>query len=171
MRTRSVVLSLLLVFLLSVVPVFGADFTSFSGHDLSGRAVDQSLFANRKLTMVTVWATYCGYCREEMPSIAELQRAYPDLQVVGVVTDVLARNGKLLMGQVSLAQRILKQTGLEEVTLQPETSVMNAVGSLQGVPTKFYVDGTGKVIAGPIIGYQDKASMERDIIALLEKTT
>lgn len=167
MRRRSLFLVACIVAMLSMTSLFGGDFTVFSAHDLSGRVVDQSVFADKKLTMVTVWATYCGYCREEMPSIAELQEEYPDMQVVGIVTDILSRNGKLLMGQVALAEKILKQTGLVETTFLPETSIMRAIGNIQGVPTKFYVDRSGNVVLGPIVGYQSKDEIQRDIVSLL----
>ena len=40
---------------------------AFTTQDLAGSAVDQSIFTGHRLTMVNVWATYCGYCLKEMP--------------------------------------------------------------------------------------------------------
>ena len=43
--------------------------SAFSTTDLEGNAVDQSMLADYDLTMVNVWATYCGPCISEMPDL------------------------------------------------------------------------------------------------------
>jgi len=169
MRKRFCTL-LLVAAIIAGFPLFGADFTHFTTHDLIGRTVDQSVFSDKKLTMVSIWATSCGYCRMEMPSMEALRKAYPDLQVVGILTDVLSRNGKLLMNQVSVAQKILKQTGLQETTLLPESAfARTALDELVGVPTKYYVDRNGVIVYGPIAGMETKEAMEKTIVSLLAK--
>ena len=61
-----------------------AGLTSFQTYDLSTIAFDeneemtietvtQDIFADYDLTMVNVWATWCGYCVEEMPELAKLK--------------------------------------------------------------------------------------------------
>ena len=44
----------------------------FEGYDMDGNAVSSEIFAESKLTMVNVWATYCNPCMREMPGLGEL---------------------------------------------------------------------------------------------------
>ena len=62
----------------------------FSTTDIDGNAVDESVLKGKKLTMVNVWTTFCGYCIMEMPGISELDEEYADkgFQVIGIVKDV-----------------------------------------------------------------------------------
>ncbi len=67
--------------------------SSFSATDLDGNAVDESIFSSSKLTMVNIWATFCGPCIGEMPDLGLLNEEYASegFQVVGIVADVLIR--------------------------------------------------------------------------------
>lgn len=38
-----------------------------------------------KAVLVTFWATWCGYCREEMPAFQQLKKAYGDELVVWAI--------------------------------------------------------------------------------------
>ena len=60
----------------------------FTATDLDGNHVDQSIFTGRKLTMINIWATFCGPCLGEMPTLGVLHQEYQDrgFQVVGIVT-------------------------------------------------------------------------------------
>lgn len=48
----------------------------FTGQDLAGNSVSESVFSESKLTMVNVWATYCNPCLSEMPGLGELAGEY-----------------------------------------------------------------------------------------------
>ena len=71
--------------------------SDFSTTDLDGNAADESIFAEYKLTMVNIWATFCGPCISEMPELGELASEYADkgMRVVGLVTDVMDSEGAL----------------------------------------------------------------------------
>ena len=67
-------------------------FGEFETVTLTGEPVTQEIFGEAKLTMVNIWATYCGPCIQEMPELAELAREYEDrgVQIVGLLSDVMA---------------------------------------------------------------------------------
>lgn len=64
-------------------------FLEFTAKDFEGNEVDQSVFANTKLTMMNVWATFCGTCIREMPELGELAaEGGTEYQIIGVCTDL-----------------------------------------------------------------------------------
>ena len=90
------------------------EFGRFTSADLDMNDVDQSILAGHKLTLINVWATFCGPCLSEMPSLGELNTEYADqgFQIVGIVTDVVNSDGTLSDSQVSLAKEYAEKTGL-----------------------------------------------------------
>ena len=63
---------------------------TFEATTLDEETVTSDIFANSKLTMLNVWATYCNPCLNEMPDLAEIAVAYDsaDFQMLGIVSDV-----------------------------------------------------------------------------------
>lgn len=61
----------------------------FSAVDLDGRRVSSADW-RQKVVLVNFWATWCGPCREEIPSLIALQEKYRDsLVIVGISVDEL----------------------------------------------------------------------------------
>jgi thiol-disulfide isomerase/thioredoxin len=60
----------------------------FLGHDAHGHDVRISEL-HGKVVIVSFWASWCGYCRKELPVLAALQKlkGIQDLQVIGVNHD------------------------------------------------------------------------------------
>lgn len=87
--------------------------SSFAATDLDGQSVDQGIFSGYALTMVNVWATFCGPCIQEMPDLGELAAEYQDkgVRIVGLVSDVLDADGNLSKEQVETAREIVESTG------------------------------------------------------------
>lgn len=122
---------------------------SFTATDLNGNAVDQSLFANHKLTMINIWATYCGPCLNEMPDLGKLSEAYKDkgVQIVGIVSDAANYDGAIDENQVAFAQEIVEQTGANYPHLLPSEDLINIVlWQVSAVPTTIFVDETGALV-------------------------
>ena len=49
---------------------------AFEAKDMEGNEVTSGVFAESKLTMINVWATYCNPCLNEMPDLGELSGEY-----------------------------------------------------------------------------------------------
>lgn len=66
-------------------PAIGAEAPTALGEDGRNRAVDLATLRG-KVVIVTFWASWCGYCRKELPALNDLQaRAGDDfLRVVAV---------------------------------------------------------------------------------------
>ena len=77
----------------------------FTAENLALESVDSSIFAEKDLTVLNVWGTFCGPCINEMPELGEWQRALPEnVQIIGLVADVAGKEDK---EHIELANMIL----------------------------------------------------------------
>lgn len=140
--------------------------TSFSAYDLSGKIQTQEIFAGKKLTMVNIWATYCGPCIREMPGLGELSEEYADqgFQIVGIISDVADHKGS----QAETALGILEYTDANYVNLVLSESLMPVLQTVSAVPTTIFVNEKGEQIGQYYIGSREKEDWEAIITELLE---
>jgi thiol-disulfide isomerase/thioredoxin len=98
-----------------------------------------------QVVLLNVWATWCGPCRKEMPTLDRLQAALggPDFEVVAVNIDT--RN-------LDKPKSWLKEAGIEKLAYyaDPEAKVfqdLRRVGKAVGMPTTLLVDREGCELA------------------------
>lgn len=138
---------------------------AFTGTDLEGNAVTSDIFSRSKLTMVNVWATYCGPCLEEMPGLGELAAEYDarQFQIVGIVSDV--KEGE----DQTLAESLVRETGADYLHLLRSDSIEQAILSgVSAVPTTFFFDRDGRFLGG-VVGSGEKSAWEEIVRGLLEE--
>lgn len=137
---------------------------TFTAKDLDGNAVDQSVFANAKLTMMNIWATFCGPCINEMPELGELAaEGGTDYQIIGVCADL---NGTEDM--LEDAKEIVSQTKANYLHLQPTEDLYPVLTASSSVPVTFFFDSEGKLVGKGILGAQDKDTWSQVISERLE---
>ena len=143
--------------------------SSFTATDLDGNEVDQGMLADYDLTMVNVWATFCGPCISEMPDLGELAQEYQDkgVQIVGLVSDVLNADGTINEEQVQTARDIVAETGAAYTHLLPSEDLFGVLGQISYVPTTFFVDSTGAQVGSAVISAQNKDKWVETIDAML----
>ncbi|MBQ9942573.1 MAG: TlpA family protein disulfide reductase [Christensenellaceae bacterium] len=134
--------------------------SDFSAQELDGTPVDESIFAENKLTMVNIWATFCGPCIAEMPDLGRLAQEGADegFGIVGVVADAVGADGKPDEAYVQQAKDIVTQTGAEYVHLIPSEDLMPLLEKAQFVPTTVFVDSQGRQVGEAYVGshsYED----------------
>lgn len=121
----------------------------FETTDIYGEAVDQNLIQDAKLTFINIWGTYCPPCIEEMPDLGKLAEEYKGrVQFVGLVVD--ANNGESVdQSVVDLAKQIVEQSGAGTYkhVIAPTSWVSGFLGSVQFVPTSFFVDSEGRQVS------------------------
>ncbi|MDD2882477.1 MAG: TlpA disulfide reductase family protein [Rhodoferax sp.] len=88
-----------------------------------------------KPTVVNLWATWCGPCRAEMPTLAAAQQNTPD------VAFVFVNQGEPPAKVAAYLQR--SGLTLTNVWLDPASQLGPASGS-RGLPTTLFFDATGK---------------------------
>ena len=137
---------------------------TFTAKDLDGNEVDQSVFANAKLTMMNIWATFCGPCINEMPELGELAaEGGTDYQIIGVCADL---NGTEDM--LEDAKEIVSQTKANYLHLQPAEELYPVLTAASSVPVTFFFDSEGKLVGKGILGAQDKDTWSQVISERLE---
>ncbi len=140
--------------------------------DLDGAKVDSSILEDYDLTMVNIWATYCGPCLNEMPYLGTLavEWAEKGVQIVGLVSDVLNADLTADAQKVRVAQALVEKTGANYPHLIPDEKRMNyVIAGIPGVPTTFFVNREGMLVGEVIVGMQSEEVWNQVIAETLAK--
>ena len=130
----------------------------FTMKDMNGVDVKLASFKG-KVILLNFWATWCGPCRAEIPSLVELQRQYGDqLVVLGVSIDDPLNKLKPYATEMHMNYPVLVGKDREDV--------QDAYGPLWGIPVSVFVDRDGKIWKRHS-GIASKDQFEREIKALL----
>jgi thiol-disulfide isomerase/thioredoxin len=130
----------------------------FTLKDMHGADVKLASFKG-KVILLNFWATWCGPCKAEIPSLIELQDKYgDDLVVLGLSVDDTVDKMKPYAAQYKINYPLLVGNGREDV--------QEAFGPLFGIPVSVIIGRDGK-IAKKHSGIATKAQFEREIKALL----
>ena len=142
---------------------------SFSAETLTGETVTEAFFSNADLTVINVWATYCGPCKVEMPTLGQLDRELDNVQVLGIVTDVIDQNAQPDEAQVELALEIMEASGCSYPSLiLNESLAYLGFAGLSAVPATLFVDNEGNLIGQGFYGALDEAGWSAVITERLE---
>jgi peroxiredoxin len=94
-----------------------------------------------KVVFLNVWATWCGPCREEMPSMETL---YDELK--GNKDFVMLAVSQDTKGKSAVVPYVEKNGYHFKILLDPENKVGESY-SVSGVPETFIIDRTGRIVA------------------------
>jgi len=109
----------------------------FTLKDMNGVEVKLASFKG-KVILLNFWATWCGPCRAEIPSLVELQKQYPnDLVVLGFSVDDPVDKLKPYAKEFQINYPILVGLGREDV--------QEAYGPLWGIPVSVIITPDGKI--------------------------
>lgn len=129
----------------------------FKVKDLDGH--DLSLASSRgKVILVNFWATWCGPCRAEIPSLIALQQRYKDqIQIIGLDVD-------------DDDEKAVRDFATNEGINYPIALTPNKVrldyGGIAALPTLFVINSEGKVVQKHV-GLFNPALYETEVRALL----
>lgn len=127
-----------------------AAFPAFTATDLDGNTVTESIFAEKDLTVLNIWGTFCGPCIGEMPELGEWAKEMPDnVQIIGLIIDI---NGDEDTEHRDLAVDITQQAGADFTNLIANADFAPILQDVVGVPTTLFIDGEGNLVGEPIVG-------------------
>lgn len=134
---------------------------NFTLKDMNGVDVKLASFKGKPI-VVNFWATWCGPCRAEIPSLVELQKAYAeegkDVVILGISVDDPVEKLKPYASQMKMNYPVLVGNGRDDV--------QDAFGPLWGIPVTVFIDRDGR-IAKKHSGIASKEQFEQEIKALL----
>jgi thiol-disulfide isomerase/thioredoxin len=94
-------------------------------------------------TVINMWASWCGPCREEMPAVQRFASTHPDVRVVGVAVN----------DQTDDARAFAKEVGVQfPLAFDADHQVADAY-AVSGLPTTIVLDREGRLAAtwpGPV---------------------
>ena len=115
----------------------GVPVAAFDLKALDGGTVRSNELAG-KVVLLNFWATWCGPCKEEMPSLAKLQSQFDStqFQVVTVTTDMHPRGIK----------QFLDHLGIHLPVLFDETQDVSRAFMVRGLPTTVLIAQDGRAV-------------------------
>ena len=120
--------------------------SSFTAQTLDGGVFTQEDLAQKDITIMYVWTTFCGFCVDEMPELKEFAESLPEnVQLITYCGD----------GSFSpdLAKKILDENGIELVTLISGDGDFRKLDyELMYTPTAVFFNSKGEVVEEFLIG-------------------
>ena len=88
------------------------------------------------VVLLDFWASWCGPCRIELPTVQKLHETFPDdLVVLGINNE-----------EPGIARAFASETGITFRTLSDVSNKMAASYDVQAIPTVFVIDREGQIV-------------------------
>jgi peroxiredoxin len=145
-------------------PLANKQAPGFTLKDTTGKKVSLSDYKG-KAVVVDFWATWCAPCKVEIPWLVKLRDQYASqgLVILGVSEDDLDLDDQkaLLKEKQEIADSATK-LGINYPVLLDDQKVSEPYGGIDALPTTFYIDRNGKVVAATL-GLVDRDEIEANI--------
>jgi peroxiredoxin len=137
---------------IGMIPVKGdVKAPDFSLQDLNGKKFGLNQFKG-KVIFINFWATWCGPCKEEMPSMEVLHKQFKEKNFVLLAVSVDYEGQKLVK------EFIHKYQYTFPVLVDPNCNTLDLF-QVKGIPATFLIDKRGRMV-GKALGPRDWESPE-----------
>lgn len=137
--------------------------------DLDGNAVDASMFAENKLTVLNLWNLGCSACIMEMP---DLDRLNDELAEKGVAVKGLYYNFGEELSDTDRAEiaKVMEDAGadFQQILTSSTMDESSELKNLAAFPNTYFIDSKGNII-DEIAGSDDYDGWMKTIEKVLEK--
>jgi cytochrome c biogenesis protein CcmG/thiol:disulfide interchange protein DsbE len=150
-------------------PLEGKAAPDFSLEDLNGKKLSLADYKGKAL-LINFWAIWCAPCKIETPWLIELRDQYAaqGFEIIGVSMDDLDRDDPArLSGEKKEIAHFVQQMKMPYPVLIGGDSISKPYGGLDDLPTSFFVNRNGMVIASQL-GLTSKNEIESKIKKALE---
>ncbi|MFP5203757.1 MAG: TlpA family protein disulfide reductase [Acidobacteriota bacterium] len=148
-----------------VSPLQGKPAPGFTLPDINGKKVSLTDYKGKAL-LINFWATWCGPCKIETPWIVELRNRYASqgFEVLGIDSEGDgAKPGSETWNKDKAAiGKFVQQQKMPYPVLVDGDSISKPYGGLDDLPTTFYVNRKGVVVATQV-GIDSESAMEANI--------
>jgi thiol-disulfide isomerase/thioredoxin len=133
----------------------------FSWTDSTGKRVDFDSFRG-KVTLINVWATWCGPCKRELPDLIALHNEFSGrgVKIIGISQDRISN----AVGEV---RSFVKEHGIPYQVVMSNDDLDAALGNVRQLPTTFIVNESGTIVK-TLIGAQTKEAFSAALLAALK---
>lgn len=134
--------------------ITGTEAPEFSYPSIDGDRVSLSDFRGDKVVLVNVWATWCGPCVVEMPSMQRLYEAFEgeNFEILAVSVDARAGETDAFGRPGGDLREFTEELGLTFPILHDPSGSIQRLYQTTGVPESFVIGKDGiiyKKVAGP----------------------
>ena len=140
-------------------------FPAFTGKDLDGNDVDNSLFSQNAVTVVNFWFSGCKPCVAELGDLNALNETLKKQggAVVGINVDTLDGNADA----ISTAKNLLESKGAsyQNIYFPSDSAAGDFAGDIMAFPTTYVIDRSGAIVGEAMLGGIDN----EDNMAALQK--
>mgnify|MGYP004662275457 FL=1 len=130
---------------------------SFTLKDSHGNDVTLSEYKG-KTVVLNFFATWCTYCKMELPSLEEINNTRDDIVIFLVATPDIGNEGS-----EEYIESFMEENGYSMTVLYDETGEVVSKYNVSGLPTSFFFKPDGSVL-GYVPGYVE----ESNLIGILE---
>ena len=130
---------------------------SFTLKDSHGNDVTLSDYKG-KTVVLNFFATWCTYCKMELPSLEEINNTRDDIVIFLVATPDIGNEGSK-----EYIESFMEENGYSMTVLYDETGEVVSKYNVSGLPTSFFFKPDGSVL-GYVPGYVE----ESNLIGILE---
>ena len=152
-------------------PLQGKAAPTFALKDLSGKKVSLADYKG-KAVLVNFWATWCAPCKVETPWLVDLRNKYAGqgFEILGVDSEADDLKPDDTAGWAKNKAEVSKFVTDEKVPypmLLNGDSIAEQYGDPDALPTSFFVDRSGKVIAASM-GLTSESDIESNVKKALD---
>lgn len=145
-------------------PLQGKPAPAFTLETLQGQKISLASYRG-KAVMVNFMATWCAPCKVETPWLIQLRKQYAPqgFEILGVSTDDLDKDDKKQNAQdLADIAKFVSNMHIDYPVLIDGDSIAHPYGGVDALPTSFFIDRSGKVVAYTV-GLHDRDELESNI--------